>query len=221
MGKIKAYIIVAACAIFLICMHKSFQDGIEYDRASKKIEKTMAARTISLEDRYQNKFVNDVFKDNILLTLHYMQGDVSKKNAVNWPAVEKPFQFDLTLKPNTVFAFHNLVLPQYKGQVAKTPGLQFNGQEGFKSDGFLMGDGVCHLASLINWVARDAGLEVVAPVNHDFAHIPEVPRQYGTSIYTSDPSQNLYIKNNQNKPIFLTFKFDGKNLTVAVGKKAS
>ena len=36
----------------------------------------LASRTFSMEDRYNNKFVNDVFKDNILLALNYMSGAV-------------------------------------------------------------------------------------------------------------------------------------------------
>lgn len=55
--------------------------------------------------------------------------------------------------------------------------------EGLISDGYLTGDCVCHLASLIYWAARDAGLTALAPTNHDFTTIPEVPKEYGVSIY--------------------------------------
>jgi hypothetical protein len=214
MRKPAAYIIVAICSFFALARaHFLPQKNISTNQPIKVI----SSRTMSLDDRYSNTFVNDVFKDNILLTLQYMDGKAKTQN-VDWKGVEKPFQFELELQPNKVFAFHDAVLPEYQGNVVQTTHSHFNGAEGFKSDGFLVGDGVCHLASLMNWVARDADLEVTARVNHDFAHIPEVPREYGTSIMTPDANQNLYIKNTFKKPVVLRFDYDGSNLTVSVAK---
>lgn len=181
----------------------------------------LGEKNYSLEDRYPNKWVSDIFKDNILLTLAYLRG-YGKTSDVNWATVEKPFHYTMDLKPGQVFAFHDDVLPQYQGKVTKTTGAHFNSTEGFKSDGWLVGDGVCHLASFINMVARAAGLNVVSPTRHDFAAIPEVPRDYGVSIYnypgqsSSNELQNLYITNNRNKEVAFVFDFDGKNLKVSV-----
>lgn len=182
----------------------------------------VASHEMSLDKRYGNAYVNDVFKDNILLTLRYLEGSVTEADKISWEAVEKPFKYEFSLRPGEKFAFHNTTLPQYAGNVVKTTNAHFNYQDGFKSDGYLFGDGVCHLASLIYWVAKDAGLEAVSPTNHNFADVPEVPRQYGVSIsfrpnetYRS-ALQNLYITNNKEMPISFVFEYDGENLKVAI-----
>lgn len=173
---------------------------------------TLASHEISLNDRYPVSSVNEVFKDNILLNLAYMQGKVSKASDINWGEVKSPSQFEFKLDPGKTFAFHDDILDTYKDSMVQTTKAHFNGEEGFKSDGYLFGDGVCHLASLMYWVAKDAGLDANAPTNHDFMNIPEIDKQYGVSIYNnpfskgSNAQQNLYITNNKNKPI--TFKFD-------------
>ena len=123
------------------------------------------------------------------------------------------------------FVFHDQILPEYKGSVVRTTNAHFNYQDGFKSDGYLTGDGVCHLASLIYWTAKDAGLEAYAPTDHDFAEIPGVPKEYGVSIYDlpgafeTSARQNLYITNNLDKPVSFIFNYDGSNLTVDVIKE--
>lgn len=180
----------------------------------------LATHSFSLADRYENSFVNGVFKDNILLTLNYMAGTVKGKGDIKWEDIEKPFHYEFTLAPGEGFAFHDHILPQYTKSIVRTTNAHFNWDDGFKSDGYLAGDGVCHLASLVFWAAKDAGLETYAPRNHDFATIPEVPREYGVSIYVSPASnaagqeQNLYIINNQDHPV--TFVFDYKNDELSV-----
>lgn len=175
----------------------------------------------SMTDRYWNTYVSNVFADNILLTLAYMRGAVSN-NKVDWNAVRAPFTYSFTLQPGQVFAFHQDVLPQFEGKVVKTTNATFDSSQGFESDGYLVADGVCHLASLMNEAARNAGLTVVAPTNHDFARIPEVDRKYGTAIYympgetTSNQLQNLYIQNNKNVPVTITFTYKDNELTVSV-----
>lgn len=182
----------------------------------------LSEHTISLDKRYGNQFVNDVFKDNILLNLKYMEGKIQRGNGVNWSEITKPFNFEFKLKPEETFSFHDDVLPSYRGKVTKTTNAHFNSDEGFKSDGYLVGDGVCHLASIIYWVAKDAGLDSLAPTNHDFANIPEVPREYGVAIYYypnqsgENEQQNLYIKNNRKKDVDFAFHYDGRSLTVSV-----
>ncbi|MBI4066817.1 VanW family protein [Candidatus Gottesmanbacteria bacterium] len=159
-------------------------------------------------------------KNNILLNLAYLSDKVTSKKDLNWEEVIKPFQYEFKLDPGKTFSFHDDVLTKYKNSLVKTTNAHFNAGEGFKTDGYLFGDGVCHLASLINWVAKDAGLEVEAPTSHDFANIPDVPREYGVSIYSnpysagSNTRQNLYITNNKGKSI--TFKFAYQNNKVKV-----
>lgn len=191
-------------------------------KPNKPSEQVLSSRSISLEKRYSNKFVNDVMKDNILLNIAYMEGKVGKDAAINWQEIEKPFHYSFTLKPNETFAFHDDVLPEYQGKIAKTTNAHFNSQEGFKSDGYLVGDGICHLASIIYWAAKDAGLEVKAPTNHDFMPIPQIPKEFGVAIYDfpgqsySNQVQNLYITNNKNTAIEFKFDYDGETLTVSV-----
>lgn len=182
----------------------------------------LASRSFSLEDRYNIPSVNVVFKDNILLTLKYLSGDVKSKADISWDEVERPFHYEFTLESGKTFAFHDQVLPEYKDRVVKTTNAHFNFTDGFKSDGHLYGDGVCHIASLIYWAALDAGLDTVRFANHDFAKINDVPKEYGVSIkfMPGDPAgsarQNLYITNNKEKPVTFAFDYDGTNLTVSV-----
>lgn len=164
----------------------------------------LSSHEISLENRYPIKSVSDVFKFNILHTLDRMGGS------------------EFILDPGKTFAFHDDVLPEYKDRVVKTTNAHFNGQEGFKTDGYLFGDGVCHLASLIYWVAKDAGLNAKAPTNHDFMPIPEIERQYGVSIYSNPNSkgansqQNLYITNNKPNPVEFKFEYKDDKLKLEV-----
>ncbi len=163
----------------------------------------IAAHTMSLEDRQPDKYVNGVFKDNILLNLSYMGNE-------------------FTLKPGEAFAFHGDVLPQYEGRIVKTSNAHFNSQEGFKSDGYLVGDGVCHLASLMNLVAIEAKLDTYAPARHDFAVIPDIPKEYGVSIYNypgrkdDNARQNLYITNSHQKQVTFKFSYNNGDLSMSV-----
>jgi len=189
------------------------------------VVKTLASHAFSLENRYAVPSVNDVFKDNILLTIDYATGEKITPKSIDWKAVEAPFKKTITIEPGKTFAFHDDVLPQFAGTVSATTNAHFSSDEGFKSDGYLVGDGVCHLASLMYWVAKDAGLDAVAPTRHDFAVIPDISREYGTAIYTTGGAssgsemQNLYITNNKSKPIVFEFAYDGKNLTIRAGEK--
>lgn len=176
----------------------------------------LASRSFPLTDRYNNTFVNDVFKDNILLALNYMDGAVNSKSDVNWAKVESPFHYEFTLNPGQEFAFHDGTLPYYSKNVVKTMNTHFMWNEGYKSDGFLVGDGVCHLASLIYWAAKDAGLSTYAPSNHNFAKINDVPKEYGVAIMSPSPMGNLYITNNKDVPVTFVFDYDGTNLDVSV-----
>jgi hypothetical protein len=184
--------------------------------------KELASEQISLEKRYDNSYVNNVFKDNILLNMAYLSGKVTKKDDIKWGEIEKPFEYRFVLMPNKTFAFHNDVLGSYKNSVVKTTNADFNFDDGFKSDGYLMGDGVCHLASLMYWVAKNAGLNVFAPTNHNFMIIPQIDKEYGVSIYKmpgqtdANAVQNLYITNNKTKPITFAFSYKNNQLKLTV-----
>jgi hypothetical protein len=182
----------------------------------------LGERSMSLDHRQVNKPLNDIYKDNILLNMAYMRGVVTKGSQVDWDLVRKPFDYQVDLQPGQTFAFHDLVRAEYAGKVAFTTNSHFGGEEGYKFDGTMYGMGVCHLASVINWAAKDAGLNPVAPTNHDFYAINEIPKEHGVAIY-ADPNavgvsqlQNLYITNNKEKTVTFRFNFDGDNLKVTV-----
>jgi hypothetical protein len=187
-------------------------------------ERILATHSISLDARYAEPYINGVFKDNILLTLNYLSGNVTDPRNIDWSTVQSSARYELILQPGEVFAYHDDVLPEYQGKVIKTTNARFGAGQGFRSSGYLYGDGVCHLASLINWAARDAGLKVDSRVSHDFANIPEVPREYGTSIVTTGTSslnaqmQNMYIENTFDKPVTFVFNYENGDLTVSIYK---
>lgn len=161
-----------------------------------KANKPLAQVNYSLSNRYGNTYVNDVFKENILLTTKYTG--------------------NFSLKPGQSFAFHDAVLEKYKNKVVVTTNSHFNSSEGFKSDGYLVGDGVCHLASFMYVAAKNAGLEVEAPTPHDFAVIPDVQKKDGVSIFSESASQNLYITNNKDEEIRFVFTNKNDILTIRV-----
>jgi len=184
--------------------------------------KPLASESISLDNRQPNKSVNDVFKDNILLNTAYLSGKVTKKADVKWDEIRKPFEYRFTLMSGEAFAFHEDVLEEYKNSLVKTTNANFNFTDGFKSDGYLMGDGVCHLASLMYWVSKTAGLNAYAPTNHNFAVIPEIDKEFGVSIYkmpgnySANTKQNLYITNKNEYPVVFEFIYNGNLLKLSI-----
>lgn len=112
------------------------------------------------------------------------------------------------LEPGEVFIFHKKgILPEFKENKIITQESDFTTNSGYNVVAGLGGNGVCHLASLMNWVAKEAGLRVTSPTNHNFAQIPGIEREHGVSISTRNApeKQNLYIKNNFDFPIYLQF----------------
>jgi len=184
--------------------------------------KVLGEKQYSMENRYPVKSVNEVMKKNILLNLAYLNGSVTKKSDIDWNKVTSAFHFEKTLKPGEIFAFHNIVRKEFDGKVAFTTNSYFGSSDGYITDGYLYGDGVCDLASLINWAALSAGLETVVPKDHrSVAHIPDIPDDYGVSIFADPNAQvgannNLYITNNKNSEIKFHFEFDGTNLKVSI-----
>ncbi|GDX61894.1 hypothetical protein LBMAG33_2040 [Candidatus Levyibacteriota bacterium] len=190
------------------------------------VVKEISSHTFSLNNRYGNSFVNNVFKENILLTIKYTSDKKIDSNNIDWDKINKPFKYSMVLKPDEIFAFHDDVLPEYQNKIDKTTNSHFNLSEGFKSDGYLAGDGVCHLASLLYWVAKDANLEATAPTRHDFMKIPEIPSEFSVSIYSNpydkgsvNQLQNLYIKNNKNNEIIFEFIYNGEDLSIKATEK--
>ncbi|CAN5309679.1 hypothetical protein BH10PAT2_BH10PAT2_3850 [soil metagenome] len=182
----------------------------------------LASEEYSLTNRYKNTFVNDVFADNILLTLSYMSGQTKVGDTVNWESIHQPTEYHFVLQPGKTFAFHDQILEEYKDSLSQTTNADFSSDEGFKSDGWLVGDGVCHLASFINQVASEAGLQVEAPTNHNFAKIEDVDKKYGTAIYyiagekSMSSKQNLYVTNTTDRPIAFVFSHKPTSLEIAV-----
>lgn len=183
-------------------------------------EMMLARHEFSLSKRYEDSFINSAFKKNILLTVAYMRGLIKEGEQVNWSEVEKPFVWRFRLEPGKTISYHDIVFPRYKEATPLTTA-HFTSVEGFVSDGYLVGDGTCHFASLLSWVAKDAGLAVEAPTNHDFAPIPEVPKEQGVSIYSNpyqlarSERQNLYIQNTLVQPVELVYTYDGDVLGIS------
>jgi hypothetical protein len=186
----------------------------------------ISSKKISLLNRVEGGgYMSDVMADNILLTIFRTSGRAPDSNNVDWNMIAQSSKTQFVLKSGEVFAFHEDVLPEFEGKVVKTTNSHFDGSQGFKHDGWLMGDGVCHLASLMAWSAKDANLNVVIPKNHDFRKIPGIEKQYGTAIYfnpgakSANANQNLYIENNSGKDIIFEFNIVGTDVEVNIYQK--
>jgi hypothetical protein len=198
-----------------------------------KIEKQIIKSAPALSSQkiwIRDADVGPVLRDNIILQLHYIKGDVlefakegvvTSPNDLDWEALRKPFSGYFILNEGETYAFQPDILPEFQtGKVIATPA-KFGWNDGFKSYGGLSGNGVCYLASFMNWVGKGAGLSVTAKVNHDFYPVPGVPREYGTAIYVLPGSsigkdQNLYITNNLGRPVALFYAFDGEQIEMKV-----
>lgn len=190
----------------------------------------LVQHSLDLTKREPNPYANEVFADNILLALHFFAGEAEKfkfapektgpKN-IDWEKVRQPFEFSFTLLPGEVFAFHGNLAKEYQDLAVKNAGTKYFYEEGYKSVGGLAGNGVCHLASLMNWVAQEAGLTVTARVNHNFYPVEGVPKEYGTSIRYqlnggNSQNQNLYIKNNFSFPVEFNFSVEKEKVTLQI-----
>lgn len=163
----------------------------------------LASESLNLNERYPVSSVSDGFKENILLAVSFL---------------EKANGGVLILQPAEVFAFHKNILPQFQDEKIITQESGFGVKDGYKVIAGLPGNGVCHLASLMNKAAQEAGLSVTAEVNHNFAAIPGIEREYGTSIYfmpgggNNSAAQNLYIQNNKDYAVEFKFSLEGEQL---------
>lgn len=100
----------------------------------ESLNKVLSQTTYSLTNRYEDPYVNNVFVDNILLTLAYMSGQVKKGEKISWEAMKTPGVDKLVLKPGQTFAFHDTTLEKYKNKLTLTTNAHFISTEGFKSD---------------------------------------------------------------------------------------
>jgi vancomycin resistance protein YoaR len=170
---------------------------------------TIASKSIDLSYRYPEPAISNGFKENILIATDYL-------NKVGSGVI--------ILNPGEVFSFHKNILPEYEGQKIITQESGFMVNDGYKVVAGLGGNGVCHLASLMNWTAQEAGLEVRAEVDHDFAAIPGIDSKYGTSIKfvpsggLNSQKQNLYIRNNKDYSVWFLFELEGENLKFSILK---
>lgn len=200
-------------------------------------KQVLSQKFMDLTNRFPDIFVNEVFSDNIILNLHYLKGDVGniQKNDVNingyqgnvvidWEKARKPFGFTIELKPGLTFAYHDSILSEFKNTPLIYGSSHYSIAEGYKSDGYLAGDGVCHLASLFHWVASEAGLTSLAKVNHDFMKITGIPKEYGVSIYSipnsgyTSEAQNLYITNPFSYPVTFTVRVENNLVGLTISK---
>lgn len=210
-----------------------------YMSSAYLVEPVLARNVLDLTTRLPSQYGSQVFADNILLALHYLKGDEGDFKLdpekpyhpanMDWEHVREPFEISFTLEPGEVFAYHENVLPEFDPPSASrrrrivTMNSRFYIQEGYKSLAGLGGNGVCHLASLINWVASEAGLEVTAKANHNFAPISGVPKEYGTSIRYAETghnsqNQNLYVKNGFEEPVTFEFEADSQKVILTITK---
>jgi hypothetical protein len=195
------------------------QAGILVEKNQKVL---LASESLDLSYRYPVESVSKGFKENILVNLyHFSQigSDTPYEGIGSLEAQEKlPDTFSITLKPNEVFAFHDKILAQYKEDKVLAPKSKYGSRDGYLLISGLYGNGVCHLATLMNWVASETDLEVTALTRHDFAKIPGTDPKLGTSIsYGNSPErQNLYIKNNKPSSVVLEFKIEGDNLFFSI-----
>lgn len=161
----------------------------------------LAQHLLSLNDRIESPYANEIFKENILLNIKY-------------------FPNEITLAPGETFAFHDKLLPEYQNKPVKTGFTHFSSKEGFKSVGGLRANGVCHLATLMNWAASEAGLLVFAPSHH--SSINGVPKKFWTSIYYHPNggwrtlNQNLYISNSFPYSVKLIFETDSEKVVLKI-----
>jgi len=197
----------------------------------EKKEEILAVRKLDLTERDQNPYVNQIFKHNILLALSFsplldfllpIQERLPAGEAGS-PLDETGIKYGFILEPGQVFAFHENFSEEFKLKKVITLNTKFSSSEGYQSPGTISGDGVCHLASLINWAASKAGLKVQAKVNHQFRAIPGIPDEYGTSIRYSktglnSQNQNLYIENTFDFPVEFRFTVNEDNLELEVVK---
>ncbi len=174
-----------------------------------QFQPVLASESLDLSNRYPVLSVSEGFGENILLAVDFLR----KANGGV-----------LVLQPGEVFAFHKNILPQFQAEKIITQESGFGVKDGYKVIAGLPGNGVCHLASLMNKTAQEAGLSVTAEVNHNFAAIPGIEREYGTSIYfmpgggNNSAAQNLYIKNNKDFPVEFRFSLEGNNLAFLISK---
>lgn len=216
--------LVTASTLILSPVSPEISGSAQLQAQIQPVQAELGSASMSLNNRFGYDNPENPYKDNILLNLAYLSGQVKSKNDINWDKIHEPFSIQFSLEPGQRFAYHDLIDPKYADNVALAVHTNFGAGDGYKYSEGLYGMGVCHLASLINKAAKIAGIESVAPSNHDFYAIPEISKEYGVAIYASPDAksvsekQNLYIKNNLDSKVTFKFDFDGVNLKVTILK---
>lgn len=157
----------------------------------------LTTRMMSLGNRHLSSEINAIWAKNILL------------------AVSRISPLDAgRLKEDPTFLGSIQMVPDAEFSFVKEAGPTLTEKDGFLSDGILPGNGVCHLASLINWALEDAsisGIEINNVVPHS-APIPGIPNNRAVSILSADPKQDLVIKNKGKVTLELVFRYVGANI---------
>lgn len=185
------------------------------------VQEVRAHETLDLTQRHGNKTINAGYTDNIRLYLHYLKGDGPQLEN-NWTKIREPFSFNITLAPGQLLAFHPALLPEFRNKAVFFADTNLSASDGYRFIDGLWGNGVCHIASFINMAASRAGLKVTAKVNHNFAPIYGVPKQFGTAIYfdseknLNSQKQNLYLENTQLNPVTIMFSIGESNVEMVV-----
>ena len=196
-------LISTALSLSLLITPVSTEAGISGQLTSQEI--VLASESLDLSNRYPVLSVSEGFKENILTAVSYFNQEASASGG-------------LILQPGQVFAFHRNIAPEFRQFTIITQPSGFLAKDGYKVVAGLAGNGVCHLASSMNLAAQEAGLEVTAPANHNFAKIPGIDPKYGTSIKflpnggANTERQNLYIRNIFDFPVEFRFVLEGENL---------
>lgn len=200
-------LISTALSLSLLTTPVSPEAGLSGQLTSQEI--VLASEQMDLSNRYPVESVSEGFKENILIAVSYFNKEAGKEGA-------------MTVNPGEVFSFHKNILPKFKKDKIITQESRFLAKDGYRTIAGLQGNGVCHLASLMNWVASEAGLEVIAEVDHSFAKIPGIDPKYGTSIKflpnggPNTERQNLYIRNIFDFPVEFRFVLEGSNLRFSI-----
>lgn len=216
--------LLAIFSLLTVMSNLSAQVGATSTHRTLTGPEIIAQQTLPLSE-YQGEnvdYVSQAASDNILLALHYLAKTVPKQGeAIAWAQARQPQLISLELNPGEMFAFHPETLSKFQGKSVKAVQTNFYRSDGYVADNGLVGNGVCYLASLMNWVASEAGLAVTAEVDHDFFPVPNVPPEYGTSIFytpgsSASQDQNLYIENTLDVPVYLVFSADAERVVFGV-----
>jgi len=97
------------------------------------------------------------FKDNILLAVNYATNSKINPTNIDWEKIDSQYKGTLTLNRVKHLLSMTMSCRNSPEKWLSLLMLILIRRKDLKSDGYLVGDGVCHLASILYWVAKDAG----------------------------------------------------------------